>query len=60
MAEYVKETQKTVIKEETVLPKVIEKQTFEKTTTVTGDTKIVSTSIEEIKKEDKDITTVIK
>lgn len=55
-----KETQKTVIKEETVLPKVIEKQTFEKTTTVTGDTKIVSTSIEEIKKEDKDITTVIK
>lgn len=60
VAEYVKETQKTIIIEEIKLPKVIESATFEKSITVTGETKIVSNHIEEITKEDKHIEVVVK
>lgn len=59
VTEYNEETKKTVIKEQTTLPKVIEKVTFEKDITPQGDVKVVSNKIEEIKKEDKHITTVV-
>ncbi len=50
VAEYNSESHKTVIKELTILPKVIEKVTFEKDITPQGDIKIVSNKIEDIKK----------
>lgn len=59
ITEYNEETKKTVIKEQTILPKVIESVTFEKSKTPEGDVKVVSNKIEEIKKEDKHIIKVI-
>ena len=50
MAEYNTETQKTDIKEQATLPKVIEKVLFEKDITPQGDIKLISNNIDNIKK----------